>query len=207
MRARELDDVGQPGEVALHREDPVRDHELALTRLARGQAGLELLHRRVGIDHLARRARETDRVDDRRVVQLVREDHRTLVDERRDRRLVRVPARDVRERGFRAGEVGELALELQMRLERPADEAYGAGAGAVSPQPFNACLDHLRPCCEPEVVVRREDDDLTASGHLHDSPLRRDERVEPLIRPRLAERVELGADCAVEACPCCGRHP
>ena len=92
---------------------------------------------------------------------------------RRDRRLVRVPARDVGERGLGADEVGELALELEVRLERPADEAHGRGAGAVAAQPLDPGLDHLRPVGEAEVVVRGEDEHLAAALHLDDRALRR----------------------------------
>ncbi len=74
--------------------------------LARGKPLAELVHRRVLVDHLARRSREPDGVDDRGMVELVREDDGVLVGERRDRRLVRVPARDVGQRRLGADEVG-----------------------------------------------------------------------------------------------------
>ena len=112
---------------------------------------------------------------------------------RRDRRLVRVPARDVGERRLGADELGELALELEVRLERPADEAHRAGAGAVAAQPLDPGLDHLGLVGEAEVVVRREDEHLAAALHLHDGPLRRASVLKRLYVPASRSAVELGA--------------
>src|SRR5581483_7316376 len=58
--ARELEDVGQPREVALHREHPVGDDELALAALARAEPLPQLVHRGVGVDELARGSCEPD---------------------------------------------------------------------------------------------------------------------------------------------------
>jgi hypothetical protein len=198
VRARELEDAGQLRQVALHREHAIRDHELALPRLARLQASAQLVHRRMAVDDLARRPGEPDRVDDRGVVERVREDDRVLVRERRDRRLVRVPARDVGERRIRTGEVGQLALELEVRLERPADEADGCGSRAVAAQALDPGLDDLRPVREPEVVVRREHEHLAPALHLHDGALRRGEDVRGLVGAGLAESGELRAERLVE---------
>ena len=120
----ELDDLRQLREVALHREDAVGDHERALPRFQRVELLAQGVHVGVLVDRLARGLREPDRVDDRRVVQLVGEDHRVLVGQARNRGLVRVPARHVGERGLGADEIGELALQLEVRLERAADEAH-----------------------------------------------------------------------------------
>ena len=73
-----------------------------------------------------------------------------------------------------------------------------AGAGAVAAQPLDPRLDHLGPVGEAEVVVRGEHEHLAAALHLDDRPLRRAERVEALVRARLAQAVELGAERAVE---------
>ena len=195
----ELDDLRQLREVALHREDAVGDHERALPRFQRGELLAQGVHVGVLVDRLARGLREPDRVDDRRVVQLVGEDHRVLVGQARDRGLVRVPARHVGERGLGADELGELALELEVRLERAADEAHGRRARAVLAEPLDPGLDHLRPVGEPEVVVRGEHEHLAAALHLDERPLRRAERVEALVGARLAQRVELGAQPRVHA--------
>ena len=140
------------------------------------------------------------------VVELVREDYGVLVSKRRDGGLVRVPAGDVGKRRLRADEVGELALELVMDGERPADEAHRARARPVAAKPLDPRLDHLGSRCEPEVVVRREDEHPASPLHLHHWPLRREQCVEALVRPRLAQRVELCGDRLVEILARQGGH-
>ena len=93
--ARELDDLGQLREIAFHREHAVRDDQLPRVARRGGEAVAQRVHVRVRVDDLRRRPREPDRVDEARVVELVGEDHRRLVGEARDARLVRVPARDI----------------------------------------------------------------------------------------------------------------
>ena len=142
--------------------------------------------------------REPNRVDEARVVELVGEDHSRVVREARDARLVRVPAGDVGERRLGPGEIRERALEREVRLERPADEAHRRRSRPVALEPLDAGAHDLRVPGEPEVVVRREDDHLAASVHPHDRPLRRLEREEALVRARVAKRVELRAELLVE---------
>ena len=187
----ERDDLGQPRQVALHREDAVGDHELPLPRVAGRELAAERLEVGVGIDRLADGLREPDRVDDRGVVQRVREDHRVRVGERGDERLVRVPAGDVRQRGLAARHVRQRALQLRVRFEGAADEAHRRCPRAVAAQALDSRGDDARIVGEPEVVVRREDDHPAAAGHLDDRPLRRQQRVEVLERAGGAERVEL----------------
>ena len=73
--ARELEDVGQLREVALHREDAVGEDQLPLPRLAGGERVAQLGHVGMAVAHLPLRLGEPHRVDDRGVVQLVGEDH------------------------------------------------------------------------------------------------------------------------------------
>ncbi len=198
MPARELDDLGELREVALHREDAVRDDQLARAPRRGGEPVPQSVHVRVRVDDLRRRPREPDGVDEARVVELVGEDDRRLVGEARDAGLVRVPARDVGERRLGARDVRERALEREVRLEGAADEAHGCGARPVAAKTLDSRLDDLRMPREPEVVVRREDDHLAAPLHLHDRPLRRLKGQELLVRARVAERVELAAELLVE---------
>src|SRR6266540_3176056 len=93
-----------------------------------------------------------------------------------------------------------------MRLERPANEADGARSGAVASQALDSYLDHLGARGEAEVVVRGEDDHLPPPRHLDHRSLWRDERVEALVRPCLAQRVELGRDRVIELLSCRARQ-
>ena len=197
--ARELDDLGELREVAFHREDAVGDDQLARVAWRGLESVPERTHVGVRIDDLRRRARQPDRVDEARVVQRVGEDHRRLVGEARNAGLVRVPARDVRERGLGSGEIRERTLEREMRFERAADEADGCRSRAVALEPLDPGPHDLGITRETEVVVRGEDDHLAPPLHLDDGPLRRLEREEPLVRAGIAEPVELRAELAVES--------
>ena len=198
VRAGELDDLGQLREIAFHGEDAVGDDELARASRRVRERVPERAHVRVRVDDLLRRAREPDRVDEARVVELVRDDHGRLVREAGNGGLVRVPARDVGERGLGARQVGERALEREMRLEGPADEAHGGRAGPVALEALDPRAHDLGMVRETEVVVRREDDDLAPPLHPHDRALRRLEREEVLVGAPLAKRVELGSELSIE---------
>ena len=192
--ARQFDDLRQACEVALHREDPVRDDQLASSARGAGETFSEPAQVRVRIDHLLRGTREPYGVDDARVVELVREDDGCRVGQRRNHRLVRVPARDVGQRRLGSREVCHLALELEMGLERSADEAHRGGARAVALEPLDPRPHDLGMVGEPEVVVRREHDHLSPPRHPYDRALRGLERVETLVGARVPERGELGPD-------------
>ena len=195
---RELHDLGEPRQIALHREDAVRDDELARRARRRLEPVAQRIHVRVRVDDLARGPREPDRVDQARVVQLVGEDDRRLVRQARDARLVGVPARDVGEGRLGPGEISKGSLEREVRLEGAADEAHGRRARAVALEPLDARAHDVGVPGETEVVVGGEDDHVTVSGHPDYRPLRRLEREELLVRPRFAEPVELGAELLVE---------
>src|SRR4029078_4243020 len=83
-------------------------------------------------------------------------------------------------------------------LEGSTDEAHGRGAGAVTLETLDSRPHHLGVPGESEIVVRREDDHLAAALHLDDGALRGLQRQEALVRLRVAQRVELGAQVAVE---------
>src|SRR5439155_23622237 len=95
-----------------------------------------------------------------------------------------------------------VARELEGRLEGAPEEAHRARAGAVATQALDSRLDHVGPVRKSEVVVRREHEHLAESLHLDYGALRRAQDVRPLVRPRLAEHLELGAQRARELVAC-----
>ena len=85
-----------------------------------------------------------------------------------------------------------------MGREGSADEAHRRRAGAVAPETLDPGLDYLRTIGQAEVVVGREHEHLAAPLHLDERPLRRADGVEPLVRARFPERIQLGAKPIVE---------
>ncbi len=115
-----------------------------------------------------RLARKAHAVDDRGVVQLVGDDAGSFAADRREEAGVRVPARDVRERGFRAEELRDAIFERAMDVERSADKAHRCRARAVLvASPSIAGFDDFGLIGEPEIVVAREHDDVARFFHVH----------------------------------------
>src|SRR5690606_12669574 len=104
--------------------------------------------------------REPNAVNDRRVVQLVGNDDVAWLTERREDRLVRIPARGEGVRALHAVELGDRPLDRLVRLEGTADEAHARVAGAVSPQSPDPRLNDLGVIGETEVVVGAETGDV-----------------------------------------------
>ena len=126
----DLDELGQGRDVAVHREHAVGDQELT----AAGPCGLGQRHvRRADVlvrEDLDLRAREPRAVDDRRVVQLIADDHVLLAQDRSDRAGVRHEAGLEHQGGIGMLEVGEAALQLLVHRHRAGDRSDGPAAGA-----------------------------------------------------------------------------
>src|SRR5688500_9869195 len=89
------------------------------------------------------------------------------LDDRCGQSLVRVPARDVRQRRFRADERRDFRLELPVDRERPADEAHASGSGAEFVEAVEAAAYHLRLIAKAQVIVRGKDEHLSTAVHFH----------------------------------------
>jgi hypothetical protein len=124
-----LDDPGQRRDVAVHREDAVghdEDESVGaavrpyIRRLAEDlPEGIDV---GVGVD-LARRLREPHPVDDRGMVELVRDDEVGLAGDRRDEPGVGGEAGLEGQDGLCALERGEAGFELLVEGHRPGDRA------------------------------------------------------------------------------------
>ena len=108
------------------------------------------------------RAGHPARVDDRGVVEFVREDRVAAPHECGYRADIRHIARRVDDRRLRSLERGEVALEFGVRNLRAGREARSAGTRA--PEPGGARRGGCDACVarEVEVVVRGEDDEFTS---------------------------------------------
>ena len=116
--------------------------------------------------HEAFRLAQAHAVDDRGVVEGVRQEAVLLAEERREEPLVRVPARHVEDGVLGAEELRDRRLEVLVERLRPADEAHGAEAVAPRVKSLRRSLDDAWMVREAEVVVRREHEDF-APVHAH----------------------------------------
>ena len=202
MAARHLQEARQVEDVAVHREDAVRDGEAAAVFAAKTELAVEVRKVAVPVDEDIR-AREAAAVDDGGVVQLVGENGVPLPDERGDRPHVRHVARAVDERGLRSLEARERRLQRDVGRLRAGREARTARARAPGARRRGGGLRDARVAREVEVVVRGEDDEVPPV-HRRRRTRRRGERAARARKPRRLPRGERGSE-AVEAAFCPGR--
>ena len=120
---RQAADLVQRSGVAVHREDPVgADHAEAL-RLRTFEAILQRLHVGIGVA-VAHRLREPHAVDDRGVVQRIRDDGVLLREERLENAAVGVEAGSVENRVLRAEIIGDRTFQLLVNILAAADEPH-----------------------------------------------------------------------------------
>ena len=112
--------------------------------------------------HLDRRAAQPRAVDDARVVQLVGNDEVFFGEDGGDGAGVRGEAALKHDRRFGFLELREPPLELHVNRHRAGDRAHRAGADAELLDRRERLLLEPRVRRQPEVVVRREIDDLAA---------------------------------------------
>ena len=156
----ELGDLLERRDVAVHREDRLGDDERR-SRPGLLQAPLEVVHVVVAVDEDLS-ARQPAAVDDRGVVELVREDDLARARKRADDAQVREVPGAEQERGLSALERGELLLEPAVDGHRAGHEARRARAHAPAHRGVGGGLLHARVVGEAEVVVRAQQRDRPA---------------------------------------------
>ena len=161
---RELDDLLERRDVAVHREHAVgHDQRPAVVRVA--QAPGQVVDVAVAVDERLG-AREPAAVDDRRVVELVGEDDLAAARQRGHDAEVGEVAGAEQQRALRALERGEPLLEPPVQRHVARDQPRGARAGAPAHRRVGGRLAHPRVVGQPEVVVRAEQQDgLAVEDH------------------------------------------
>ena len=148
---------------------------------------------------LGDRLRQSDRVDDRGVIERVRDHEVVLLDDRRRQTLVRVPRRDVAERCLRADQFGDRLLQVAVNRERSADESDTPRARAELPQPFDTGGNYFGVVRQTEVVVRRKNDNVATALHLHPRVLRRCQIIQPLVDSISLEFLDRSVQIRIES--------
>ena len=114
------------------------------------------------LEDLDLRARQPRAVDDRRMVETVRDDDVFLREDGGHGPGVGGEARLEHQRGLGVFERREPALQLQVCLHRPRDRANRAGTGAQPLRCLSRRAVQARMARQPQVVVRSEVDDVAA---------------------------------------------
>ena len=130
-------------EIALHREDSIRDHprHTGHVRIVHGLLKdlSQMRHVAVTIDRLVEplldHGGQTNAVDDAGVVELVADDDVARLAEGRIDGLIGRPAGDERIRGLDTEKVCDSRLETFVGIECAADESNGSRTGTISTKP------------------------------------------------------------------------
>ena len=140
------------------------------------------------------RAHQPNRIDQRRVVQLVADDDVALLAQRRKDRLVRVPARHKRVARFDAQELGDRGFEPLVRRERATDKPHAGRPRPKVAQALDPRLDHLGVVGQPQVVIGTKTqavpDRSVRLPHAHAGAHRPFEHLQVLVLPVLSQRFE-----------------
>jgi len=155
---RELQEFGQRREVAVHAEHGIGQDQLAFG-LAGGEQAFQGVEVAVRIA-LVVGAGKLDRVDQRGVVELVREHGVAAPDQRHDDAQVGHVTGREQQRTGKAGERGEFFFKFLVRREMAADQMRGAAADTPFFRPGAGGFDQFGIVGQPEVVVAAEADQV-----------------------------------------------
>ena len=156
--------VGQRGDVALHRVHAVHDDEFR--GVAGGEPEFLLQVRHVVVAELAHLAEtQAAAVDDAGVVQGVQEDESAAEAQASHDAQVHLETGAVGHRGLLAHELGELRLQLFVEVEGAVEEAAAGAAGAVFLYRFDGGLLETGVVGKSQIGVGAEHQDLGAVSH------------------------------------------
>src|SRR5690606_34734174 len=162
MMRGELRETRQRREIAVHAEDALGHDQTVPMRvpvLLEDRGGMlrvvvaERLDARAAQRRAAREARMTELVDDDQIAR--------ACEHGQDAEIREVAASE-HDGGLGAFERSEPRLQLLEERMVTRDETRRAGSRAVAPREIGRRIDDARVGCEPEIVVARERDELTA---------------------------------------------
>ena len=159
----DCDQLGQAADIAVHRENAVRDNEGAVGL----RAGFDFVPERVGVvvlKALHLHAGEAAGVHQAAVRKAVSDHAVGRAEQRRDHGQVGDVAGGKGKRAFGALEGRELFLCFPVQLERAGQQAHAAGARPIALHCFNrSCVD-ARVADQPKVVVARQHEHFMPVG-------------------------------------------
>jgi hypothetical protein len=134
---------------------------------------------------------EPDSVDDRRMIQLIRNDRILRTEESFKEPAVGIETGRIENRVFHAQKLAQLSLELLMHTLGAADEAHARESIPPSVERLVGRPVHFRTLREAEVVVGAEVQNIAPVGQLDPGTLRRTDMALALPRAGLANAGEL----------------
>ena len=161
---RQVADAFQVGDHPVHRENAIGgDQHVASASFARFfQTRFQLLHIVVGIAETLRFT-QAHAVDDRRMVQRIRDNSVFRPQQRFKQAAVGIKARGVENRVFHTEEIRQFFLKLLMRVLGTADEAHRGHPEAVAVHAGFRRGDQFRVVRQAQIVVGAEVNDVAVA--------------------------------------------
>ena len=191
----QLANVAQFGEITIHREHAVgNDDDAAGAGGLRGfQLGFKVIHAAIGKAE-ALGLGEPDAVDDRGMVQRIRDDGVLFAEQGFEHRAIGIETGGKQDRVIHAEVVRNAALECQMQIRCAADEAHRGHAEAVRVERLLGGGNEGGMIGQPQIIVGAEVQHLAAAGHLDMRRLVTENGALGLPQRLLADGVEFGGD-------------
>ena len=204
VRARQLDDAVQRGDVAVHGEHAVGGDQPQPRAGGLLQLRLQVVHVGVRVA-VAGRLAQADAVDDRRVVERVGEHRVAFLQQRLEQAAVGVEAGGVEDGVVGAQKARQRLLQPLVQVLRAADEAHGRQPEAVRAQRLGRRVDHRRIAGQSQVVVGAEVEHFRVRSHLARSypdghALRRGDDALVLVQAGVPDLLQGGLNHAVDGC-------
>ena len=194
QRAVTLGQVANPVELrnrAIHRKHAVGDDQRVA--LAGRSGGLQLrfqIRHVVVLVAVARRLAQPDAVDDRCMIQRIRDDRVLLVEQRLEHAAIGIECRRIQNRVFHSEKIRQRALQLLVDGLRAANEAHRRQPVTVLLGRRDRCLHRGFVARQAQIVVGAQIDQAAAVVAHHFGALARRQHPLRLVQALLAQTVE-----------------
>ncbi len=158
------------------------------------ELGLEIRHVRIGVA-IAFRLAQAHTVDDRGMVERVRNDRILRPQKRLEHPAIGVKGGGIEDGILTAGKGRDLGFQLFVQILRATDEAHRSNAETMAVERRLGRLDQLRPIGQAEIIVGAEIDDMAGRpvrGHVDLGELLRGDDAFALVEPVGVDLGKLG---------------
>ena len=186
---RKFVDLIQRTDITVHREDTIGSDDTEALCLRFLELLLEIRHVTVGIT-VTHRLAKTHTVDDRRMVERIRDNRILFRQQWFKKSSVRIKTSGIKDRVFRSEEIGDDAFKFLVGVLRAADKTHRSHTITARIHTGFRRLDKLFVISESKVVVRTEVDDFLSAFYGYAGRLRSNDHALVLIKSCFANLIQ-----------------